>query len=266
MASLQTLAQQQKARILKREAAARKHLASDYHALWQSILKRLAKLEQEMQASWESGTPLPPTWIYEQHRLAKLLDAIHLDVQQFAQVAMIFTQGQVAVSWQTGEEDALSLLDSRGLGIEFGRPMPEALHILAARASGNMQIAQLYRRLPQMAVDMVRKRLLAGIALGQNPRTVAASIRNGLDMPLNQALRIARTEMMTAYRSGSLSIYRANADVVRGWTWLAAAGACDFCEGMNGSHHSLGEELASHPNCRCTMVPDTLSYEDILAA
>ena len=260
------LAQQQKARILKREQTARRALASDYHALWQRILKRLHKLEQEMQQSWQTGQPLPPTWLYEQHRLANLLSAVHLDVSEFARLAEVYTQSQVRTAHDVGESDALKLLESKGLGVEFGRPMPGALHTLAAHASGDLRIARLYRKLPQVAVDMLRKRLIAGLALGQNPRTVAASLRDGLGMPLNDALRIARTEMMSAYRTGALNIYRANSDVVKGWTWLAAAGACDYCEGMNGSHHDLSETLESHPNCRCTMQPDTVSYEDILAA
>lgn len=268
MVSIQTLAQQHKARILKREHAARTHLTSDYHALWSSILKELKRLTDEMEKSWQEGMPLPPTWIYEQNRLSRLLVAVQGDVSEFAREAEAYVRAQLSYATTAGQEDALLLLEHelgsvRGV---FGVPSEDALHILAQRGVADLRVRRFFQRLPQQAVDMMRKRLLAGLALGQGPREVAASLRRALGMPLNDALRLARTEMMVSYRQAALNTYRANADVVQGWEWLASPGACAFCEGMNGTKHDLSEGLESHPNCRCTSLPLTRSFEDILAA
>ena len=260
-----TLAQQHKQAILKREQLARAHLTADYQVLWASLLKRLKTLTDEMAQSWSEDTPLPPSWLYEQHRLARLLDLTESDVQAFAEAAEAYLRGQLSYATNAGQEDALALLDAklgkvRGV---FGLPSPDALHILATRGMADLRLRRLFSKLPQAATDLLRKRLITGLALGEGPRAVASSIRRALGVPLNDALRIARTEMMVSYRTASLNIYRANSDVVSGWEWLASPGACDFCESMNGTMHDLSESLESHPNCRCSSLPLTRSLSDL---
>ena len=35
------------------------------------------------------------------------------------------------------------------------------------------------------------------------------------------------------------------------------------CIALDGTAYENNEPLDSHPNCRCTMVPDTLTYQDL---
>ncbi len=51
--------------------------------------------------------------------------------------------------------------------------------------------------------------------------------------------------------------------VVKGWIWWAEPDACPVCSAEHGSEHTVDEILISHPCCRCTMVPQTLSWADL---
>jgi SPP1 gp7 family putative phage head morphogenesis protein len=79
-----------------------------------------------------------------------------------------------------------------------------------------------------------------------------------------RALTIARTETLGAYRSAAAITYRANSDVVESWTWQAALGsACEICIALHGQVFPLEEEQDTHPNCRCTMIPQTRTWESL---
>jgi hypothetical protein len=50
---------------------------------------------------------------------------------------------------------------------------------------------------------------------------------------------------------------------VKGWIWIAEVNACPVCSAEHGSEHGLDETLDSHPGCRCSMMPVTLSWADL---
>lgn len=70
--------------------------------------------------------------------------------------------------------------------------------------------------------------------------------------------------MIGAYREVSSETYRAS-KVVDGWTWHAdlSGRTCPACLAMHGTRHSADEDMASHPNCRCTQLPQTKSWADL---
>ena len=70
---------------------------------------------------------------------------------------------------------------------------------------------------------------------------------------------------MRAQRIATAESYKANADVIKGWRWQAAltGNTCPVCISMHGSIHPVEEEMESHPNCRCVMIPVTKSWEEL---
>lgn len=99
--------------------------------------------------------------------------------------------------------------------------------------------------------------LVDGVGAGRNPRAVARElVRVGM-RPLHRALTIARTEMIRAYREASRAIFGRHTDVIEGWIWHATLDprTCASCLAQHGEFHQPTESLASHPNCRCAMVP-----------
>lgn len=116
----------------------------------------------------------------------------------------------------------------------------------------------------------VRRELVRGLATGEGPRKTAAAIvartEGAFNGGLTRALTIARTETLDAHRAAAKLAHDENADVLRGWMWLATltAETCQACIGMNGTEHPLGEEGPNgHQNCRCTRVPLTKTWADL---
>lgn len=74
-----------------------------------------------------------------------------------------------------------------------------------------------------------------------------------------------RTATFTAYRSAKLQTYRNNSHIVNSWVWHSAANerTCAVCWSLHGSVHSLDEEMSSHNNCRCSMVPKTKTWKEL---
>jgi SPP1 gp7 family putative phage head morphogenesis protein len=243
--SLQSLANQHRAQILARERQAALALDATFKATWARIL-----------AAFDPAGDVN----------AQLV-TIRSELMGFAQFGSAVVSQGMQQAAHSGQQDARLLLKTAlppGI-IHYNYPQIEAQQALQQSLDSGPIVAR-FNKMPADAVIRAKKVLLLGQSLGWGPRQVASLLKHELRIQLNDALRIARTEAMVSYRASSLQIYRANADVVTGWTWLASANACDICESMNGTHHSLDESMDTHPNCRCTMTPDTKSYEEIIAA
>ena len=265
--TVRTLAQEQKAQLIAREQAIAHQIDAAYSGMWQTLAHKLLRLLDEMQQAEQAakarGEPFHALlWVRQIRRLDTLLASVQGDMYSFVQAALQLVRGGLPWAAYHGQQDAQALLEAsfnNRIGIAFGKPSAQALHELAQRTIS-------FKGMTDDAVIVVRKRLLAGLALGENPRAVARAIESGMrGVSRSRALTIARTEMVSSYRSAALLNYRANSDVVRGWIWSAAPDACDFCLRMNGSRHDLSETLESHPNCRCAPIPETISYDDVFA-
>ena len=158
-----------------------------------------------------------------------------------------------------GEEyDAQSRFAVRSLNTD-------AITALVGATQAGSALDTLFRGIRAEGAQAAEDALVQGIVLGYNPRKIAPMIRDALGVQLNRALTISRTETMRAQRVAASESYKANADVMKGWRWQAAltGNTCPVCISMHGSIHPVEEEMESHPNCRCSMVPVTKSWEDL---
>ncbi len=265
----QQLAQQHRAAILKREAEARKRLAEDYRTLWERLYVQLQLLLQKIQQAKANGQDVKISWLYEAGRLQSLLDQVNGELSRFADTARQDTAQRAYHASLFGSQDALKLLETAfagrraGVYATFAHLPTQAIDALHQRFQPGSKLAKVFDSFAPDAVKRVKATLLYGVGAGIGARELAYQIKHDLGVELNRALRLSRTEMMESYRAGTLEIYRANADVVETWEWLAAPGACPFCESMNGSIHPLSESMVTHPNCRCVQLPRTRSYQSI---
>lgn len=266
--SLQSLADQHRNAILAREAAASREITAQWKATFSRTLARLHWLFSAMSSAEHTGQQVNMAWLYEANRLQQVLQQIHAEMHGFANSAKTTISGQVHQSGQQGQADA-NLLLKHALGSVkgvFGQPMPQA-QAAAAQSLDTGPIAKRFATLPADAVARAKRTILAGLANGWGPRQIASRLQYDLSISLRDALRISRTESLQSYRDGSMSIYRANSDVVTGWEWLSEPDACDICLPLNGTTHDLSERFdGPHPNCRCASLPITKSYDEILAA
>lgn len=120
----------------------------------------------------------------------------------------------------------------------------------------------LYQRLQEYgeaAAERIKQIILQSVTLGLNPRELARLIvAEGFGMGLTDALRMARTLQLYAYRDATLENYRQHSDIVKGWVWSSAlipGRTCMSCVNMHGSIHTLKETLNDHHNGLCAMLP-----------
>lgn len=98
--------------------------------------------------------------------------------------------------------------------------------------------------------------LFSGIATGSPNASIAKEIKQAVGFGAARALTITRTETNRAYREASRKYYDDAGEVV-GWRWVAALDltTCPICWSLHGRVFKTSEKFATHPNCRCTMVP-----------
>lgn len=175
---------------------------------------------------------------------------------------------QIAVSIDQsmgGSATVSGVIDSSGSSIvainntqiPLNAPAPKALRTLLARLS--MENSPLYKTLIRdFGSDALRiiDRMIVGMVAGENPRIIAADMQKMLQIPLYRAERIARTEILTAYRESNRAAMQANNHIVKKWVWYAnLTTCCASCLGMHGTTHNISEPMGTHPNCRCVPVP-----------
>lgn len=133
------------------------------------------------------------------------------------------------------------------------------------RASVQAVMAQVYTQSP--VTEMLRAysasgarragdRIVQAVALGENPRKIAAALRRELGTEAWRAQRIARTEVIRAHTAGAIATMRATPTVTPAYEWTCrSATACIACLGNHGQVFSTDQPPARHPNCRCVMLP-----------
>jgi len=233
------------------------------------IEPQLDLLYRAMTLYMQDGQPIPLEWLYEQHRLEVITSWIEGQINQFAALAQMQTGQLQSMGTSLGQQAGMALLNSTipaGVSWSFGLPSPQAIQGMVGATQAGSPLADLFNGFGAEAAQGAKTALISGVTLGYNPRQIAPSIQDALNISRYRALTIARTEMVRTYRGAAHETYRANDDVVEGWIWVCALlrSSCAACVAMNGTEHSLDEELNDHPNGACTPVPKTKSWSDIL--
>lgn len=157
---------------------------------------------------------------------------------------------------------------AEGLRAYARKIAPSALESITTRCQ--QQIHQRLWPLSADAVDAMRRRLLVGIAAGDNPRTAARAmvkdVEGAFNGGLSRAMVLARTEMLDAYRDTSAYVHQRNADVVDSWVWIASLGArcCPGCWAMHGTEWPVDQPGPwDHQQGRCARMPKVKSWAEL---
>lgn len=208
-------------------------------------------------------------------RLSKALRLAEERLEALAQTASAATLAQlgrvVAEATDSQMRVALSQLppeDAAGLGPDWVLVSQDAMDAIVARTTGD--IVNRMNPLSANAARDMKRALVRGMAVGDNPRTVARQmLRNGeqaFNGGLNRALVVARTEMLDAHRAGGAAADKANADIMAGWLWSANLDArtCPSCLAQHGNLHPIDEPGPNDHQCgRCARVPKTKSWKEL---
>lgn len=266
---LQRVLQDYRKRLRQHEAQAEQQLEQAYQQVLRTIEPVLNRLYDQMVDKLADGEKIPLHWLYEASRLENIKTLIDLQMTNYGRYGHATVQQLQRIGATLGQQSALDMLEStvpHGVQWTFGRPSTRAIEELVGATQSGSPLADLFEGFGREAAENVADALIRGVTLGDNPRKVARDVQDALGVERARALTISRTEGIRAYRSANLSIFQENSDVVGGWIWSAALGsACAVCTAMNGTKYGLEETLDSHPNCRCTMLPETKSWDDILS-
>ena len=143
-----------------------------------------------------------------------------------------------------------------------------AMDAIVARTAQNITTG--LTPLSDDAVAVMKRNLIRGIAVGDNPRRVARNMvrqaEKGFNRGLTRAMTIARTEILDAHRAATKAADDANKDLMVGWLWGASLDArtCPSCIAQHGRLHPVEEEgPIDHHQGRCDRIPKTKSWREL---
>lgn len=254
-----------RAALRQREERAVRVLARAYEEAWQRAGERVALLAKL------GADPLqyPQLALFQEQRLYELSLQLREEVDRLLALAGETVHREQFSLAELAQEHAQALVraapGSAEVQLVWTHLSTAAVEQMVGQLQPGSPLYDLLQRVGEAAYQQIARELAVGMALGLNPRDVAENMRRGLRMTYGRAERIARTEMLRAYREVTRQSYLANRHVVTGWIWYSALDArtCPACWAMHGTLHTLDETLDDHPNGRCVMVPVTRMSEEI---
>lgn len=265
MSDLEETAARFRRDLLARDARTAAELVRTYGDVWLSLRRDLTQLENAISEARKAGRSVGIGWLYREDRFKRLLAQAEQRLAAFAQYATPVVDAQIRRAIDQGRQDALTLTQAAGLAsvtVPFTTLGTLAIEQMAAHLQLGSPLRSLLDALGPDLSARLRHALVLGIGQGKNPRVTAHLMRQAAQeqagVSLTRALTIARTETLRAYRESTRLTWQ-QADVVPLWRWLSARSlrTCAFCWAMDGTVHRVTEPMATHPNCRCVMVPLT---------
>jgi SPP1 gp7 family putative phage head morphogenesis protein len=276
MSNLEQSARQFRKELLDHNKQALNMLSHAYQVTWKKLEPQLEAITRKIEQARENGEDVKPSWLFRQERYTSFIETCKQELEHLARLGAETTiQGKTKAIDLASEhsrqlvlplfDDAPDEVKQLGYQVEWNHFNAEAmLHQVSYLADGS-PLTDLLQRYGAEAAQGIQDALVAGVATGQNPRKINASIKREFGKSLYNTLTVCRTEVMRSYRSATLENYRNNRHVVKGWIWHSACNSrtCPTCWGMHGTVHSLENELNDHPNGRCARLPLTKTWNEL---
>jgi len=243
-----------------------------YKAATKASIDELEALEGRIQERMDNGEPPSETILWMRQRIIDNIEQLGKNLKKFSvEGAVITADGQLqsailANDATPGLVEAAAGKKPAGvtLGTSWTSLPDEALQAFVGFAGDGSPLAVLFDAIPQVTTDAMQMALVQGISLGEGPRTVARRVRKAADIGRQRAETIARTEMIRSAREAQRQLYTENGSVT-GYRRQATQDArvCLACLALSGTLQATDTIMPSHPNCRCVMIPETLSWAEI---
>lgn len=265
-------AEKARARLLRGERSRATRLVNIYGQAYQRLQAHVERLQSKMVAESETGQ-LTKRQVQGMGAYKELLRQIKTEIDRFGQYAGEEMNQAARDAINNAQKDALREIQLSLPRLAEG--IRKAWRILPVRAvetlSGMTEPGSPLRdnmeaELGPGVAEQVSNRLLENVALGKNPRTTAAAVRREMGVGLTWALRTFRTAQLWSYRVAKHSSWAQNPRLYKGWVWHAKldGGTCAACIAQNGTQHGPDEILNDHHNGRCSPLPITPTYSELL--
>ena len=243
-----------------------------YKAATKASIDELEALEGRIQERLDNGEDPSDTILWMRQRIIDNIEELGKNLKKFAvEGATITADGQLQSAILANEASVGMVEAAAGrkpanvsLGSSWTTLPDEQLQAFVGLSGDGSPLGELFATIPQVTTDAMQMALVQGISLGEGPRTVARRVRRAADIGRYRAETIARTEMIRSAREAQRQLYTQN-PAVQGYRRQATQDSrvCLACLALSGTLSATDEIMPSHPNCRCVMVPATMSWAEI---
>lgn len=250
---------------MRREQGAVSAFRSDLDTARRAIEAAIEKIETAMADAEARGLTVGAAQWALETQLRQALTEVEAAFRDVEQPAAEAVQRAQALAAADGAAGAARL--GRAVGVvQWESPTVQALEALSGFMGDGSPLATHFATLGPEAAIGIRQALAAGIGAGEGARDIDRRIRGAADMSLSRAETIARTETNRAYREATRQAYEANADVLDGWVRVCSGDrrTCPACWALHGTRKPVSAPCATHPNCRCVMVPVVTGAEPVI--
>lgn len=225
------------------------------------IQRRLDHVTRLIESTQAAGGDVSPAWLYRQERFKTLIATIRVELAQVSGKASIVAERQAELA-ALGVTHGIELMAASGIVGDFLRSDPEAFKEIVALLSDASPVTRLFQEFGPEAVSWARRAFAEGLAEGSNPRKIARKLREQIDLTKRRSETIARTETLRAYRTAHQRVYEENRDVVTGVIVSSSRDSrtCPLCLAQDGKILAHAEQFATHPMCRCALLPFVQGY------
>lgn len=239
------------------------------------LFKVFLQMQTELKAKLASGfTP------YEKTRLTKLLKDCTAIINTFyGGIQSEFDYVGLVKAEAAATQTAIA-----SIGLEAS--LPSAAVLKAMVSDSLIQGAPLKEWWEKMGADtafkfsaQVRQGVVAGETLQQVITRIVGSKKKGIvgimEISHRHASTLVHDSIMQIANDARMAVYKANADIMKGFEWLSTldSNTCVSCMAYSGAQWDMkGNSIKSdlplknpplHPNCRCVLTPLTKSYREL---
>jgi len=243
-----------------------------YKAATKASIDELEALEGRIAEREANGEPPSETIEFMRQRIISNIEELGRNLKKFSVEGAIITEDGQLEAAKIANDATPSLVEAAAgrkpanvsLGSSWTALPNEQLQTFVGMAGDGSPLAELFATIPQVTTDAMQMALVQGISLGEGPRTVARRVRKAADIGRYRAETIARTEMIRSAREAQRQLYTENPSV-KGFRRQATQDSrvCLACLALSGTLQATDTIMPSHPNCRCVMIPETLSWAEI---
>jgi len=246
-------------------------------ALTRAWVEAYATLAPDFQAAITelvaAGGTVPRSVVAKNIRLRDALQASRAMLDELArttETVVVNDVGQAVLDAVDGHAAVIAsqMPPTTAPGLSFTRMSPDALAAIVERTT-----AQIHSATMPLAADterVMKRALIRGIAVGDNPRRTASRIMDATEQRFNggltRALTIARTETLDAHRAATRASEKTNTKILEEWEWHAAltARTCPSCWSKHGTRYPLDQSGPNdHQNGRCARVSVTKTWAEL---
>jgi hypothetical protein len=269
MAAIDDMVKRQRAAANRTDAATMTRLVDAYRLRFQKMRR-----DGDALVAYIAAHPdMTPAQIKRTARYKELVAEYESDLSDYAGYLKSEIEVTTRAGLTVGERDALALI-ALTAGVA-GRPAniaslsPDVVQTMMRFMSPDSALYQRVKQLAPYHAENIASALVDAVTKGINPKVTATKeiaplldiayqeLTKAAGQALTDALRMARTSQLWAYRESTRATYIVNQDIVIGWYWSAELdeSTCMSCIAQHGTFHLNSEQLDDHYNGRCAMVP-----------